>query len=163
MKLHIGITAALLIIAAAAPAKEVSDLDRFNLWNECRPMVLVVKVVSNEADFLGPTRDAIEVAVRGKLRAAHLFTENDAAAEWSFLYINVNVIGPAYSAEISYEKLLEDPATKLKNTAKTWTTGGTGTRNKTPKYTLAYILAVVEHHTDEFIDEYLRVNAEACQ
>ena len=40
-----------------------------------------------------------------------------------------------------------------------WESGSTGTRASNP----SYVLSSVARHTDKFIDEYLRVNANACE
>ena len=159
MKLYIGTTAAFLIAVASASAEEVSDLDRFRLWNKCRPTNLVVEGLPKEADSLGLTKNSIEVTVRSRLRGARLFTEDYAAAGWSYLYINLNVVGNAFDIEFSYAKYVEDEATGLRRNARTWRSGTTGTHGKNSNY----ILASVSHHTDEFIDEYLRVNDDACK
>ncbi len=47
----------------------------------------------------------------------------------------------------------------LENTATTWGVGSTGTHSRNPNF----ILSSVSQHTDKFIDEYLRVNADACK
>ena len=49
-------------------------------------------------------------------------------------------------------------ATGLDNRARTWDVASTGTHTQNPNY----ILSSVTLYTDEFIDEYLRVNADAC-
>ena len=50
-------------------------------------------------------------------------------------------------------------ATGLDNRAKTWDVASTGTHGQDPNF----ILSSVAQETDKFIDEYLRVNADACK
>ena len=106
-----------------------------------------------------PPKDAIKIAVRSRLRAARLYIENGREAVWARLYINVNVVGSAFSIGIEYNKVVRDIATNLKLTALTWLRGSTGTHGGNSNY----ILSSVAQHADAFIDEYLRVNADACK
>ena len=115
-------------------------------------------MLSDEATDIGLTEEAIEVAVRSRLRAARLYSEDRAETAWSYLYVNVNVVGPAFSTDIHYKKIVIDRATMLEQLASTWDVGSTGTHGRNSNY----ILSGVEQKTDRFIDEYLRVNAEAC-
>ena len=86
------LAAIFLFTASPASAGEVSERDRFELWNKCLPTFLVVEGVDKNAAEIGLTEDAIEVAVRSRLRGARLYTEDDAAgAGWSFLYVRVTV------------------------------------------------------------------------
>ena len=102
MKLHIGVLVTLLIAAASASAEEVSNLDRFELWNKCQPTELVVEGMSKDAGSWGLTKEAIEVAVRSRLRGARLFTEDYTKSGESYLYINVNVVDIAFNISFSY-------------------------------------------------------------
>ena len=158
---HTGlwIVAALLLTAASTSAEEVSDEDRFQIWNGCRPTRLSVEISPDDATTIGLTKSAIEVAVRSRLRAARLYTEDNDEAAWSYLYARVNVVGPAFGISIEYWKVVRDLlATGLDNRARTWDVASTGTHTQNPNY----ILSSVALYTDEFIDEYLRVNADAC-
>ena len=85
-------------------------------------------------------------------------TEAGSEAAWSYLYINVNVVGPAYGISVQYLKYVNDLATMLERAATTWDSGSTGTHGRNP----TYISSNVAGHIDEFIDEYLRVNEDAC-
>ena len=122
-------------------------------------MQLVVEELSNDATTLALTKDAITVAARSRLRAARLYSEDTAATAWSYLYVNVNVFGSAHGIGVDYNKDVRDIATMLEFQATTWRVGGMGTHGPNPNF----ILLSVARHTDEFIDEYLRVNADACK
>ncbi len=150
---------ALALVVASASAEEVSDNDRFKLWNACRPMDLLVEHLGQDAADIGLTRDDIQTAVRSRLRAARLY-DADASILQPYLYVNVNVVGHAHSISFRYKKEVRDPRTDLSREAVTWQLGGLGTHYSGDKN---YILNFVSRHTDRFIDEYLRVNADACQ
>ena len=77
------VMAVLLFIGTSVLAEEVSDLDRFQLWNDCRAMNLVVEGLNQDAAEIGLTREAIETAVRSRLRAARLYN----ADAGPFLYV----------------------------------------------------------------------------
>ena len=145
---------ATLFLAATAVTEEVTDRDRFLLWNDCEPAVLVVEDLSNDAADIGLTRNAIEVAARSRLRAARLYD----ADKPTFLTVTVTVVGAAFTVIVAYWKELRDSASGEIGYARTWYRGGAGTHGRDA----GYILSSVSQHTDEFIDEYLRVNEEAC-
>ena len=153
------ITVALLLAAAPASAAEVSDYDRFQLWNDCKSTRLIVEDMSDDATSIGLTSDAIEVAVRSRLRAARIYSEDYVETEFTYLYANVNVVGRAFSTSIKYQKFVFDQASMLEYTAPTWYLDATGTHSRDSNYILSWVAQL----TDEFIDEYLRVNAEACE
>lgn len=148
------LAAAALLLAAPATAEEVSGVDRFRLWNACKPMRLVVEHLRQDVADIGLAEDAIEVAVRSRLRGARLY---DAGGS-GFLYVNVNVSGRAFSTNIKYYKAVSDPASGQIYPAETWNIGSVGTHGGDA----GYVLSSVSQHADKFIDEYLRVNAESC-
>ena len=147
--------AAALLLSAPAWAEEVTGYDRFQLWNDCGPMKLVVEPLPQTAADIGLTREAITTAVRSRLRAAHLY---DADA-MPFLYVNVSVTGRAFQIGVDYGKLVIDLASGEYYQAATWATGSLGTHGGDSNY----ILSAVSQYTDKFIDEYLRVNEDACK
>ena len=158
------LVAAFLLSASSASASEVSDLDRFELWAGCAPVAELVDDVDGDAEQLALDRSDVVTAVRSRLRSARIF--DDAADTW--LFVNITVSGPAFSVDVEFmrdvEVLWNKPdGTKLYSglvgfTA-TWMAGSTGTHGNDP----SYILWSVAHQIDKFIDEYLRVNADACQ
>ena len=54
----------LCLAAVSASAGEVNDYDRFELWNECKPMTLIVEDVYEDATAIGLTKESIEAGVR---------------------------------------------------------------------------------------------------
>ena len=147
---------ALILAAPSGAAEKVTDADRFKLWDRCRPMHLVVENLPDDATEIGLTKKAITVAARSRLRAARLYT---AARGTPFLFISVNVVGAAFNVSLEYSKWMTDRASGVSRGATAWITGSTGTHGGNAPY----ILSSVSRHMDKFIDEYLRVNADACR
>ena len=155
-----GPIVALLVLTATTPvgAEDVSSRDRFRLWNACEPISLLVEDLHDYAVKRGLTREAITTTVRSRLRAARLYDSESRP----FLYVSVHTHtgtrSTAFIAELRFIKWLPDPKLNgLEGAAITWVTGRVGQGDAT------YILSSVSRLTDEFIDEYLRVNASACQ
>ena len=156
-RLILPIVALALVLAAPSGAVEkVSQADRFELWNDCLPMHLVVEGLRKDAADIGLTEEAITVAVRSRLRAARLYR---ADAGVPFLSVTVNVVGSAFAVLVDYHKWLKDGASSISRGATTWQRGSTGTHGRNA----SYILSSVSRKIDKFIDEYLRVNADACR
>lgn len=144
-----------VLLADAASAEGVTDYDRFRLWNNCQPMDLSVESLSKGEVQIGLTKEKIEISVRSRLRAARLYDMSTVP----FLYVNVHVVGRAFSSSVEYNKIVTDHATGEKSAAATWSTHGTGTHGGDA----GYILSAIAEYMDRFIDEYLRVNKDACK
>ncbi len=158
MRLPVGIAAVFLIVAASASAEEVSSHDRFQLWNKCRPTTLLVEGLPKDAGSWGLNEAAIEVAVRSRLRGARLFTEDFTEPGASLLYVRVDFADIAFTVSIRYYKRFEDRVTR-RYLATAWIKGTVGLSRKKNS---DFILAIIRRFTDEFVDEYLRVNADSC-
>lgn len=167
MRLAAALMATILLGSPALGAK-VSDKDRFQLWNACRPMGLSVDGRSDPADLIGPIKKDVIVTARARLRAADLYTELFQKAAGAFLNVKVEVVGndiagdavrAAVHVQVSYAKFMTDSATMLEHFLPSWQTGTVGTYGRGPMA----VHRVVAKLTDEFIAEYLRVNAAACE
>ena len=146
-----------LLSGAVAGAQEVSDFDRFQLFNECRQMDLVVVDYDDDAGWAarGLTEARIRTLVESRLRAARLY---DADAE-PWLYVNAHVRSSGgFSLSVEYKKLVYDAVRGETNYATTWDVNGTGTHSGDA----GFILQGLSEQIDEFILEYLRVNEAAC-
>ncbi len=93
---------------------------------------------------------------RSRLRAARAIQRHP---QQEYLYILVTVSGPAFSLDTEYQKLLEDPGSGIRGHAAAWERGSVGTYGSSGAN---YIMSSLSRVIDEFIDEYLRVNADAC-
>ncbi len=150
-----AVVLALVLAAPSGAAERVTERDRFRLWNDCGSMELVVEKLPKDATDIGLTEEAVTVAVRSRLRAARLYSAGDGVPFWA---VAVNVVGSAFGVRVSYFKWVKDKASGISGGARTWTTGSTGTHRRDA----SYILSIVSRHVDKFLDEYLRVNADAC-
>ena len=158
------------MVAASASAGEVSDRDRFQLWAACASVRLLVEDLTKDAAKIGLHKKDIETAVRSRLRGARIY--DDDALSWlsktSRVYVNVAVVGRAFNVNVdllrSVEVLLPywhspEGIGPLVGYAATWSAGSTGTHSNHS----SYILSSIALEIDNFIDEYLRVNADACK
>lgn len=136
-------------------ADKISDLDRFKLWNRCKPVRLLVESMKEDAQDIGLTKEMVEVAVRSRLRGAKLYD----AKTLHYLYVNVNVVSNAFSLDLELTKVVYDSVSRQSSYAATWGIGSAGIHERTGA---DFILSAVAQKTDWFIDEYLRVNADAC-
>ncbi len=73
--------------------------------------------------------------------------------------MTVAVVGSALYVAVTYSKWVKDEASGISSGTDTWRRGATGTHGRDE----SYILSSVSRKVDEFIDEYLRVNADACR
>ena len=105
--------------------------------------------------YIISTKKAIEVAVRSRLRGARIYTEH--SVNYLYVRVLVQVDSGALSIAVRLVKQLYDPVSERYAYGVSRETGSLGT-SRTPNF----ILNNIGQLTDEFIDEYLHVNAEAC-
>jgi len=159
------IATALIVIAAPVAADEkVNEQDRFGLWADCGAVGLGVEGPLEDNLHFELTSHAVETAVRSRLRAAGLY---DADKFVGLFVANVNVVRhdwlyneagkQPFNVLIKYYKLMRDTMSGESNLAVAWHVGTAGLGDPSD------ILSVVSQKTDTFIDEYLRVNQDACE
>ena len=153
MTAKLGLLALVMVSATGQDAS--TPFDRFRLFNNCQPMRLLVEDLPDGAADIGLTEERLVLAAESRLRAAQLYTAEDSV---SYLYLNVNVTGRAFSTSLNYSKTLIDPLSVESGFATTWHTGSTGTHGGG----VEYIVSWVSRHLDRFLTEYLRVNEAAC-
>ena len=134
-----------LAFVSIAFAEEVSRIDRFQLWNNCRPVDLTIESSNSEK---------ITIAVRSKLRAARLY---DAEAS-TWLLIREYSSGLVSGISVQYHKALTDTVSGESAWMVTWSRNSEGVL-----VGVGFAQEWVSQLTDEFIDEYLRVNADVCR
>ena len=150
-------TVSSLMLAALCVVPALGQsLERFMLFNACRPMRLVVEGLGDDAAKIGLTEESLQVAAESRLRGARLYTEDFVRADLAYLYVNINVVGRAYSITVHYNKRVSDALGEF-GTAITWTSGSTGTSG-----TGNFIVSGLSKHLDRFLAAYLRVNEDAC-
>ena len=155
-KLVFTLALALAVWPGHATAQDVSDSDRFQLFNECGPMDLVVEDYGDDAGWtdIGLTVDRIQTMAESRLRVARLY---DATA-LAYLHVNVIVFGLGLSLTVQYNKVVYDAVSGETNYATTWAISSAGTHGSDA----GYILQGLSERLDRFILEYLRVNEDAC-
>ncbi len=160
MRQHAGLLwlAAVVFLASPAAAEEIDAFDRFTLWTGCQPMDLIVELLEDRAAF-ELTKDAVLTIVRSRLRAARIY---DDASPDSFLGVEVVIARnkpghQIYLVSFKYYKLMTDAASGVESLASAWDEVRFGFGNH------VFVLSIVSKYTDKFIDEYLRVNRDACE
>lgn len=146
----------LLAIAVRAEAPDHLDpFEAFQLWTGCQPVYLSVGLETSKTE-IDLTEEAVEIATRSRLRSARLYAD-----EWTgvAIFVTINVFDVAFNIDVELFKTLVDREfAGREGIGITWGTGFTGTHGNDSNY----ILTSVSQLIDEFLDEYLRVNADAC-
>ena len=132
-------------------------LEPFKLFTNCESMEIVVEGLKHRALKLGLNQKSIKNVVESRIRSARLYSTN--APSNTLLYVNINVAGRAFNAELSFNKPVYDPFTGTRGIATTWTTATTGTHGNSS----GFILSSLSRLMDEFLVAFLRVNDEACR
>lgn len=146
---------ALAFLATGTASETLHEsTDRFRLFSDCQPMDLVVEGLPPDASEIGLTEESIVATAESRLRAARLY---DAEAT-HYLYINVNVLGPAFSRSLELKKRVHDLSSDTISLATTWGTGSIGTHGGDA----GYILSSVSQAMDRFLVAFFRVNEAAC-
>ena len=127
--------------------------EKFELYNRCQPINLVVEYLSEDAKKIGLTRETIINSVESRLRSARIYNKNGL----EFLYVKVSVGRNAYSYDTEFRKWAISYGESGK--AITWSIGGSGTHGGNA----GYILPLISQSIDRFIVEYLRVNEKDCK
>ncbi len=150
---------ALTLIAPWTLAQDLDpEIERFELFNACRPMRLLIEYLSPGAAEIGLTREQLQAAVESRLRAARLYTEDRDLSAAAYLYVNVNVGTTAFSISLEYNKRVTDAFGRI-GSAAMWDQGATGTHGGEASYIVGLLS---QQHMDRFIADYLRVNEVAC-
>ena len=153
-----AVSVALVALAVSIPAsgETVEEaFSRFLVYNDCGPMRLLVEGVDEDATKIGLTKEALQAAAESRLRAARLY-DRDADP---YLYISVNVVGPAFGVGVEFNKYVFDYASEHSFLAATWNSRSAGTHGGDA----GYLVSSISQHLDIFLVEYLRVNEEACE
>ena len=144
-------------LMAASESEWEQDMQRFELFNTCEPFDLVIEGVESDARKIGLTKESITMAAESRLRSARLYSS---VATGAYLYVNVNVVGNAFSLVLRFNKVVLDSASGVSLFAPTWQKGTTGTHGGTGA---AYIMSALSSQMDTFLTQYLRVNEAACE
>ncbi len=147
-----------LSMSLVAPAAaEVGRYDRFRLWAKCEPLSMLVLALG--APEIGLEQHTVQTAVRSRLRTARLAKLPNDLSKGPLVSVGIDVSGQTASISVYLMKPVKDLASGETAMVTTWETGSLETHDRKPDI----ILNTVLQHLDEFIDEYLRVNAAACE
>ena len=151
-----GIVIVAVIAAAPLEAQEANEAqERFELFNECYPVGLIVGWDGNLPEL---TEERVQTLAESRLRAARLFSRFSLS---SFLSIIVDVSGRAVAVRMAFSKLVYDPRSGVTEFASTWERGFMGTHRGGAEGA-ASIMQRLSEFMDTFVLEYLRVNEESC-
>ncbi len=142
--------------AGSAQTEPGESFERFQLFTNCSPVTLSVSLLGDPDVFLRDlTDEAIGLSVRSRLRTTGLYAEDGTGP---VLWIEVQVVGAAFRIDVELWKRVSDPLSGEESLAETWRSRSTGTHGRDGRY----VLSTVGSHLDDFLDDYLRVNAGAC-
>ena len=150
--------AAIPAFAEELKAQPYTELDRFQLYTNCKPVYTVVEGLPEIAKQLGLTRSDIQVTVESRLRAARIYTIEPGTPN---LYVAVRIVGVAFSINIELEKKFFDVSSNNFGIASTWSKGMTGVIGSGGGGA-NYIVGLLGQLLDRFVVDYLRVNEKAC-
>lgn len=164
--LSIVLSVMLAMPTNAAERNKVDEMiDILLLWNDCRPLDLVVERLNDDAAKIKLGADGIKTTVRQRLRAAQIYDESRLTSG-AHLYAQISVNGNAVFIGLKFNRQVRVPLPmvpvyipEVPIHATTWDTGWVGTHGGNSKF----VLALIGAFTDKFIDEYLRVNRGACE
>jgi len=171
MKLKILAVLIALLVAWPVAAYGLGN-DKFQLWNDCKPVDLVVSLSIqdplNDSTGTGLTEDRIRTAIESRLRAARIYTGSyfdlDADVDYNgggILIVGLDSVGVGFSITILFAMPVYRPDIDEYGAGILWLDGVTGTSGILGDGS-GFVLQSVTEQTDKFINEYLRVNAEAC-
>ena len=131
------------------------EIARFQLFNNCQRILLLIEDPGEGAATIGLTKERLQSAAESRLRGARLYSERIVDP---YLYVQVTVVGGAFSVQTRYVKRVFDPASNQNGGATTWMQSITGTHVQNVENIVSGLLRLV----DQFLTEYLRVNEAAC-
>ena len=128
---------------------------RFQLFNDCRPMNVVVNGPFPLTEIaLTLTVESLKATVESHLRGARLFC----SGANSYLHVSVDLWDRAWSIRLSFNKVVLDEATLESFPVPTWRRGTTSIHANDANHVREEVAELI----DEFIQEYLKVNHDAC-
>ena len=142
------------------------DLDRFQLFNECRPVSVQVDIHTGTPP-VGLTREALHRTAELKLRSARLYSDDATddylyvTASYEDLHLGTRMLGWSFSVRVRFERLVSEARSGEAGSATTWDEGSIG--HVGTDGSADFILGGVAQKVDNFVLEYLRVNEEACE
>ena len=139
--------------------EQIYEMDRFALWNNCYPVWFRHGI--DDSTKLGLPVFGSSDLLKRKLEDAGLLDDGSVEIDGSlsFFEIRLDTLGQFYSVHVTFNKQVTDEATGLSSHVTTWGRALPVGMTRNPQDILDRVLDL----TDLFIDEYLRVNADACE
>jgi hypothetical protein len=147
----LALTAAVPALAIDGPASIETQQeldDRFELFNHCQPVSLVVQAANAPID-----EARIRTTAESRLRSARLY---DPAAD-SVLWVSLTYYSGSFSWSVDLSKRLYDERSRRVGSAFTWRRGGVGYASNPQT-----MIGSIAEYVDEFLLHYLRVNEADC-
>ena len=146
---------AVVTLGAVPLEGQVTDLDRFQLFTACAPVAVVVDVQDDGGVLAELTESSVRPVVSSRLRSTRIYAEDMVVP---LLSVEVLVVASAFHIESRLLKSVYDPVSGQTNGAFLWRWSVTGLHGGKPDNVRARVADLM----DIFLDEYLRVNTEAC-
>ena len=145
--------------------KEIDEsIERFKLFNACRPMQLLIEPLPDDAEEINLSWETLQAAAESRLRAARLYREafgQDATLEEhsnaAILSVEIGVVGATSYLGVKFNKRVTDAFGETTSTP-TWIAIRYGTHGGNANS----IVSALSQQLDEFLAAYLRVNEPAC-
>ena len=149
--------------------------ERFELFNRCRPMWLLVEELPEDASAIGLTEDAIRATAESRLRAARLYQSEERwleSPDKARLNVTVSFLaspfrrlnqrqGTTFGASlinVDFWRRLPDPRNGTSGMALTWRNASVyGVTDNSGS-----VLSFLSQELDRFLADYLRVNEAHC-
>ena len=142
-----------LSVAPSAEGAEFS-LERFEFFNHCDPIRVVVSLDIDEKYDPDLKEGAVQALIESRLRSARIYSDSLRNA---VLLVQVHIVGTAYSISVDFSKMVRDVASDTVALAGTWTSTTTGIHGGQE------ISSPLSSVIDRFLVEYLRANEAACE
>ena len=152
----VSLCLAALLAPAASGQGTASSIERFKLFNACRPVEFLIEPFDGDEATIGLTRAALQAAAESRLRRARLYTELFERPDAGMLIVNVGVAARAFRISVQYLKVVTDEFGESAPTP-TWSSSSFGVASNA-----GFIVSSLSQHLDRFLAAYLRVNEEAC-
>ena len=130
----------------------------FQLFTRCAPVVYTLRIQTDARDV---TEEALAPTVSSRLRVARIHggrLEEPGPPARAILIVTVHTVSYSFHVSLQLRKSLYDEASRQYGAAVTWQHGATGGAPER-----AHIMEALLPMLDLFVDEYLRVNDQACR
>lgn len=147
--------------------------ERFQLWNYCYPVSVDLVTGLIKPYVADLEKEEVETTIRSRLQNVQLYIPEHSST--SILRLVLEVESETFTIETAYIKMVKDIASGESAFVKTWernflpeehegnlSDGASLVRTKRHNKDKQYILYWVSKYVDKFIEEYMRVNSDAC-